>query len=108
MKRSCHPTQRGKRGRAARRHKMPRGGCSLRRSAATQYQWKYGARSDPLCQERDTNVASPASHGKETKLDPNTLSLSNAACAQVQARSIRLRFSLSFVALEDPCMASSA
>jgi hypothetical protein len=31
--------------------------------------------------------------GDEIKLDPNTLSLINAACTQVQARSARARFS---------------
>jgi hypothetical protein len=52
-----------------------------------------------------SDVALPTSRG-ETKLDPITFSLINAACAQVQARSIRVRFSFSLVALEDPCMAS--
>src|SRR5580704_5536961 len=54
------------------------------------------------------DVTSPASRGDEMKLDPKALSLINAACAQMQARSIRLRFSFSFVVLEDPRMASLA
>jgi hypothetical protein len=33
------------------------------------------------------DAASPTSHSDETKLDPNTLSVINAASAQVQARS---------------------
>src|ERR1700730_19088881 len=49
----------------------------------------------PLDQERVSDAASSMSRGDETKLDPNTLSLISAACAQVQARSVRLRFSLS-------------
>jgi hypothetical protein len=58
--------------------------------------------------KRATDVASPTSPGDAIKLSPNTLSLSNAACAQLQASSIRLRYSFSLVALEDQCMASLA
>jgi hypothetical protein len=62
----------------------------------------------PPDQERVSDVASPTSRGDDVKLGLNTLSLSNAASAQLQASSIRVRFSFSLVALEDPCMASLA
>lgn len=42
------------------------------------------------------------------QLDPNTRSLINAACAQVQASSSKARLYASFVVLDDPHMASSA
>jgi hypothetical protein len=106
MKRSCHPTGRGKG--ATGRQKVPRSAGSLRRSCPTPYQWKYGVRSDPLDQGRACHASSPTSRGDEAKLDPKILSLINAACAQVQARSARVCFSFSLVALENPCMASLA
>jgi hypothetical protein len=59
-------------------------------------------------QVRAGDAASPASGGDETKLDPNTLSLINAACDQMQARLMRVRFSFSLVVLEDSRMASIA
>jgi hypothetical protein len=55
-----------------------------------------------------SDVALPTSRGDEIKLDPNTLSLINAACAQVQARPIRTCFSFSLVAWEDERAASRA
>jgi hypothetical protein len=47
------------------------------------------------------------SRGDEVKLDPKTLSLISAACTQMQARSIRLRFSSSLVTSEDSLMAET-
>jgi hypothetical protein len=54
------------------------------------------------------DVASPMSRGDEIKLAPITFLRINAASAQVQATSTRVRFSFSLVILDDTCMASLA
>jgi hypothetical protein len=55
-------------------------------------------------QERARDIVS----SRGDQLDPNTRSLINAACAQVQASSSKARLYASFVVLDDPHMASSA
>ncbi|HEX5231444.1 MAG TPA: hypothetical protein VFW56_04345 [Bradyrhizobium sp.] len=56
----------------------------------------YGCRM-PICQLGD--VVSAMSHGDETKLDPEVLSLVNAACAKTRAKPMSARFSFSSVVL---------